>query len=109
MGITGLHHFSIIASSNRSVEFYTRLGFTETRRIERAYDTVVLMEGYGIGLELFIDPSHSRSTTQPLGFRSLSLKADNLEQIDGEIIKDWNGERYVQIIDPDGNIIQLHE
>ena len=56
--ITGVHHFSIIASSEESVGFYEKLGFRENKRIERTYDTVVLMSGYGIGLEVFIDPSH---------------------------------------------------
>ena len=54
--VTGIHHVSIIASSEASVEFYTKLGFQEYKRIERDYDTVVLMDGFGIGLEVFIDP-----------------------------------------------------
>ena len=112
--ITGIHHFSIIASSEKSVEFYTTLGFRESKRIERGYDTVVLMEGYGIGLEVFIDPSHPKSTVEPLGYRTLSLKVDNIENAmkdfeTEELLSDWNGERYVNIADPDGNIVQLHE
>ena len=107
--VTGIHHFSIIASSEMSVEFYSKLGFQECRRIERDYDTVVLMKGFGIGLELFIDPKHSRSTEEPLGFRALSLKVDSLDGSKGTVLTDWNGERYVNIADPDGNMIQLHE
>ena len=107
--ITGIHHFSIIASSEASVEFYTTLGFQEYKRIKRDYDTVVLMEGYGIGLEVFIDPRHSRSADEPLGFRTLSLKVDSLDGIDGTVMTDWNGKRYVNIADPDGNMIQLRE
>lgn len=107
--VTGIHHFSIIASSEASVEFYTRLGFKENKLIKRDYDTVVLMDGCGIGLEVFIDPKHSRSVDEPLGFRALSLKVDSLDGIDGTVMTDWNGERYVNIADPDGNMIQLHE
>lgn len=107
--ITGIHHFSIIASSEASVEFYTRLGFKEIKRIKRDYDTVVLMDGYGIGLEVFIDPKHCRSVDEPLGFRALSLKVDSLDGIEGTVMTDWNGERYVNIADPDRNMIQLHE
>ena len=59
--VTGIHHFSIIASSEASVEFYTKLGFQEYRRVKRDYDTVVLMDGFGVGLELFIGPNRSRS------------------------------------------------
>lgn len=106
---TVIHHFSIIASSEASVEFYTKLGFQETKRIKREYDTVVLMDGYGIRLEVFIDPRHSRSKEEPLGFRTLGLKVDSLDGIDGTVMKDWNGEKYVNIADPDGNIVQLHE
>ena len=43
--IVGIHHFAIIVSYEKSVEFYTRLGFKEFFRKERAYDNVVLMEG----------------------------------------------------------------
>jgi len=107
--VTGIHHFSIIASSEKSVEFYAKLGFQEYKRIERAYDTVVLMDGFGAGLEIFIDPRHSRSSMEPLGLRTLSLKVDNLDGIEGIMLTDWNGERYVNIADPDGNLIQLHE
>lgn len=91
------------------MEFYTRLGFKENKRKKRDYDTVVLMNGYGIGLEVFIDPRHCRSADEPLGFRTLSLKVDSLDCIDGTMMIDWNSERYVNITDPDGNTIQLHE
>ena len=107
--VTGIHHFSIIASSEASVEFYTRLRFKESKRIKRDYDAVVLMDGHGIGLEIFIDPRHCRSVDEPLGFRTLSLKVDSLDGIDGTVMTDWNGERYVNIADPDGNTVQLHD
>ncbi len=107
--VTGIHHFSIIASSEASVEFYTKLGFQERKRIKRNYDTVVLMDGYGIGLEVFIDPRHCRRIEEPLGLRMLSLKVNSLDGIDGTVMTDWNGERYVNIADPDGNTVQLHE
>lgn len=104
--VTGIHHISIIVSGEGSVDFYTKLGFRENKRIKREYDTVVLMDGYGIGIEIFIDPRHKRVKDEPLGFRSLSLKVDS---VDGNVLTDWNGERYVNIFDPDGNVVQLHE
>ena len=107
--VAGIHHISIIASSEPSVEFYAKLGFQVYKRINRKHDTVVLMDGFGIGLEIFIDPRHSRPIEEPLGFRRLSLKVDSLDGIDGTVMTDWNGERYVNISDPDGNVIQLHE
>ena len=115
--ITGIHHFSIIASSEESIDFYVSLGFKEERRIARPYDTVVLLNGYGVGLEIFIDPKHpGRGTPEPLGLRSLSLRVDRLEETARELGLDsveintgWNGKRYVNIKDPDGNAVQLCE
>lgn len=104
--VTGIHHISIIAYSEASVDFYNNLGFRLNKRIKRDYDTVVLMDGYGIGLEIFIDPRHKRMKDEPLGFRTLSLKVESLE---GDVQTDWNGERYVNILDPDENVVQLHE
>ena len=115
--ITGIHHFSIIASSEASADFYKKLGFIEDRRIKRSYDTVVLMAGYGVGLEVFIDPRHPvRENREPLGLRNLSLRVDDvvktaedlgLERV--EIMNDWNGRKYVVVRDPDGNAVQLCE
>lgn len=107
--ITGIHHFSIIARTEASVKFYTKLGFKENKRIKRDYDTVVLMDGFGIGLEIFIDPRHSLPKKEPLGFRTLSLKVESFDGIEETVMTDWNCERYVNIADPDGNMIQLHE
>lgn len=115
--ITGIHHFSIIASSEESIDFYVSLGFIEERRITRTYDTVVLLNGFGIGLEIFIDPKHpEKRIPEPLGLRSLSLRVDRLEEtvrelgLDSvEINTEWNDKRYVIIKDPDGNAVQLCE
>ena len=116
--IEGLHHFDIIVSSEASVQFYERLGFSEFYRKQRDYDTVVLMNGYGIEIELFIDPTHPERDTNPerLGLRNISFKVDNIEktfaelgvQID-KIGMDWIGRKYAFIVDPDGNPVQLHE
>lgn len=115
--ILGIHHFSLIASSEEVVRFYTTLGFQEERRIERDYDTVVLLRGYDIGLEIFIDPKHpKREGIEPLGLRQLSFRVDDLERtvkalmIEAEPVQtDWNGNRYCVITDPDGNKVQLCE
>ena len=113
--ITGIHHFSIIASSEASIAFYSTLGFREYKRIERSYDTVVLMEGYGVGLEVFVDASHAPSSSEPLGLRHIALRVDGIEKtmeelgVNGEVKTDWNGKRYVMITDPDGNDVQLCE
>lgn len=115
--ILGVHHFCIIASSEEVVRFYTTLGFQEARRIERPYDTVVLLSGYDFGLEIFIDPKHpKREGSEPLGLRSFSLRVDKIKEtieklgLKAEpIMTDWNGKKYVFIRDPDGNKVQLCE
>lgn len=113
--IIGIHHFSIIASSEESITFYSALGFRENKRIERGYDTVVLMEGNGVGLEVFVDASHSPASSEPLGLRYLSLRVDDIEKtmeelrMSGKVQTDWNGKRYAIITDPDGNEVQLCE
>lgn len=117
--ITGVHHISIIASCEKSVDFYKLIGFKEVFRKNRDYDTVVILDGFGIQLEIFVDPSHPERATSPenLGFRNISLKVDKIEEemerfkdIEfGNINTDWFGVRYCIIKDYDGLPIQLHE
>lgn len=112
-----IHHFSLIASSEESVDFYASLGFVEGKRINRTYDTVVLMKGHCTGLELFIDPRHPRREgIEPLGLRNISIQVEDLDGWCEEhncdpasIETDWNGERFVFVVDPDGNSVQIHE
>ena len=114
--ISGLRFVSIIASSEKSVAFYEKLGFSVILRKERSYDTVVIMEGYGVQIQLFIDPDHPKRAMNPenLGFRSLSLKVENLDEIRklfdcSEVMIDWFGNRYCCTQDPDGLPIQFCE
>lgn len=127
LGITAIHHFAIIVSSEASVKFYTKLGFRETYRRDRKYDTVVLLDGYGIQIEMFVDANHPSRATEPenLGLRHVALKVRNIEEtvqklresmrsigLDfeaGPIMNDWVGERFCFITDPDGLPIELHE
>lgn len=114
--ILGTHHIAIIVSSEASIEFYSRLGFCETWRKDRGYDVVVLMEGNGIELEIFISPTHPARATEPetMGVRHFALKVSNIEEATqqfkcGPIMKDWQGERFCFTWDPDGLPIELHE
>ena len=43
-----LDHIALIVSREENLSFYEQLGFKETKRIERSYDTVVFMENDGI-------------------------------------------------------------
>lgn len=113
---TSISHISIIVKSEASLEFYSRLGFKEIRRIIRTNDTVVLMDGNGIGLELFIDPRHPDRATEPetCGIRYFAIKVSDFDTINkeincGSINTDWYGKRYCFTYDPDGLPIQLHE
>lgn len=115
--IKELHHIAIIVSSEKSIEFYGKLGFREIDRMDRGYDIIVMMEGPCL-LEFYIDPTHPPRVNRPeaLGLRHLALQVDNLEQaiakLDGieiEPIREIGGKRFTFIKDPDGLPIKLHE
>lgn len=116
--IKGIHHISIISSSEDSVSFYKSIGFEEISRIQRDHDTVVLFKGLGVDLEMFLDPKHPSHSFSPetLGIRFISFKTDDIEatvkklNLKAEPIQtDWFNQRYCFIKDPDGLLIQLHE
>lgn len=116
MMVKGMHHFALIASSEASVAFYERLGFRVFLRKERRYDTVVLMRGHGIQIEMFIDPSHPERATAPenLGLRHLALCVDDVEAMTkefecGPVMKDWVGAKFCFTADPDGLPVEFHE
>ena len=128
--IEAVHHISLLVSSERTLEFYRLLGFNEIFRKERLKDKVVLMDGFGIQLEMFVDDRHPKRVvdiSEPLGPRHFALKCgapieDEIERIKhlfeqhmsydtafNDIGVDWTGERYVFFSDPDGNVVELHE
>ena len=114
--IQGMHHFAIIASSEASVAFYERLGFKTFLRRERKYDTVVLLYGHGMQIEMFIDPNHPERATSPenIGLRHLALRVDSVEAMTkefecGPVMNDWVGVKFCFTADPDGLPIEFHE
>lgn len=124
--ITQVHHIALIVSSERCLEFYKLLGFQESFRKVRTYDMVVLMDGHGIQLEIFVDgnhPSRNAIEAEPTGLRHFALQVSDLleqemerlrnastEKIDfGPIKEDWLGIRHVFLKDPDGLVIELRE
>ncbi len=120
--IKSVHHIAIIVSSEESLQFYRILGFQETFRLNRDYDTVVLMDNGSVELNVFIDSTHpSRPVDKelPIGVRHFALKVDSLDnEIErlksqditvGNIGLDWRGQRYCFIRDYDGIIVELHE
>lgn len=114
--IKGIHHISIIASSEEMTVFYKNLGFIEIYRQQRNNDVVVLLEGYGFEIHLIIDPSHPKRSMHPesLGIRRISFKTDDISAMAtsfnaSDINKDWLDRRYFCIKDPDGNLVEFHE
>lgn len=63
----------IIVGSEESVDFYKDLGFKVCRTINRFHDIVILMNGFGIGFELFIDPRHQRRTNARTSWTSFNF------------------------------------
>lgn len=124
--IRGVHHIAIICSEREAaLRFYRdTLGFevtTDVMRPERK-DEILMLEGHGITLELFIDPTHPPRVTRPeaMGLRHLALRVDNVEEECGRlraagyepepIRKDsFNGRSMTFVKDPDGLPIELHE
>lgn len=122
--IAEIHRIAIIVSKEQSLEFYRLLGFVETFRKKRRYDTVVRMEAHGIQLEIFIDANHcERSDDEPYGIRFFAFRVEHplediMEQLRdssnnriqfGPIMTDWSGVRFVFTKDPDGLPIEFHE
>lgn len=114
--ITGLHHIAIISSTEKNVEFYGSLGFNEMLRKSRVYDSIVFLEGYGMQLEMFIDPNHPERSVNPerIGLRHLALEVDSCEELSkkfkrGSIKKDWLGVNFCYTEDLDGLPVEFHE
>ena len=117
--IRRLHHTAIIVSSESGVEFYKTLGFAEEKRIDRGYDQIVWMNGYGEKLELFIDSTHPARMTNPeaLGLRHLAFEVDDVD-VEWERLKQFNpeavrtkddGKKVFFVKDPDGLPIEIRD
>lgn len=111
-----LDHIALIVSSEESLKFYQKLGFKETNRFERSYDTVVFMENNGIVLEIFIDPNHPKRVNAPeaKGLRHVAFTVESLDEVMKiveceEIRTDWFGRKFTFTKDPDGQPIELKE
>ena len=109
-----LDHIALIVSSEECLGFYKKIGFKESKRIERRYDTVVFMENNFIVLEIFIDPNHPARVSGPeaFGLRHIAFVVDDLSKVDvqcEEIRTDWFGRRFTFTKDPDGQPIELKE
>ena len=117
--IKKLHHTAIIVSSEAGVDFYKVLGFKEENRIDRGYDQIVWLIGYGEKIEVFIDATHPARMTNPeaLGLRHFAFEVDDL-QIEWERLKPYHpelirtkddGKKVFFVKDPDGLPIEIRD
>lgn len=113
---TGLHHISLIASSDKTIDFYLELGFRETDRHKRLDVTEVTLEGYGVVLEFTLERFRPKRNLipEPTGIRYFSIIVDDYDFIvrnnfDAHRMRDMSGERYCFLCDPDGQKIELRE
>jgi glyoxylase I family protein len=123
--IKGLHHIAIICSNReKALRFYGLLGFIVKKSYVRPerMDEIIMMDGFGITLELFIDATHPPRVTNPeaMGLRHLALRVRDIDNIITELelqgykpepirLDTFIGEKMTFIKDPDGLPIELHE
>ncbi len=117
--IKKLHHTAIIVSSEAGVDFYKDLGFAEENRIDRGYDQIVWLIGYGEKLELFIDGRHPARVTGPeaLGLRHLAFEVDDVPGLWEQLGKyrpepirtKEDGKKVFFVKDPDGLPIEFRD
>lgn len=62
--MVSLYHRALIVPSGKSINFYDKLEFGETKRLERPYDTVVFIQCGEVTLEIFIDHKHLERLTE---------------------------------------------
>ena len=114
--MVGLDHIALIVASEESIQFYEKLGFKETKRIERSYDTVVFMQCGQVAFEIFIDPKHPERVSKPeaKGLRHVAFSLFSLDEVMKEleceeIRTDWFGRKFTFTRDPSGQPIELIE
>ena len=123
--ITGMHHIAILCSDRgQSLHFYRTLGFSlrESHVRPERRDEILMLEGYGMLLELFVSAEHPPRVTGPeaYGLRHLALAVCDIEQtvtllreagFAPEPIRcdTFTGEQMTFVKDPDGLPIELHE
>ena len=124
--IRGLHHIAILCSEReKALAFYCdALGFAVERthpRPERQ-DEIIVLQGYGFALELFVSQSNPPRVSGPeaYGLRHLALLVDDVEQMTKKLSDmgfapepvrrdSFTGEKMTFVKDPDGLPIELHE
>jgi len=123
--ITGLHHVAILCSDREaSLQFYGELGFcvSESHVRPERNDEVIMLDGHGIVLELFVSGKHPQRVSMPeaYGLRHLALRVSDAQAARERLIfagyapetiriDAFNGRNLFFVKDPDGLPIELHE
>ncbi|MBR4237559.1 VOC family protein [bacterium] len=111
-----LNHIAIIASSNKTVDFYKELGFIEKARTIRpeCHDELIYLSNGLITLEIYVDSTHPKRLSNPeaYGLRHLCFQVESIEDLAqkyGSEIKTDNKGRFIFINDPDNQPIEIRE
>lgn len=120
-----LHHIAILASDRaRSLAFYETLGFhlTENHIRPERKDEILMLDGFGITLELFVKNDCPARVSDPeaYGLRHLALRVEKIEVwiqklrdagYAPEALREdsFDGRKMTFVKDPDGLPIELHE
>ena len=86
------HVLIVTRDLERSIEFYTLIGFEHLETIERPNDRVAVMRLGGVKIELMNLPEGKETLRKPrrltdLGFRHIGFKVDDLTSV-YELLKD---------------------
>ena len=119
--IKGINHVALIISKEECLDFYKKLGFVETSRMNRTEknDVLIMMENKYAVLEVFIRPDAPLRLCKPeaYGCRHIAFDVDNVEEI-LELLKDYEcqqirttetGRRFVFISDMDHQPVEFLE
>jgi glyoxylase I family protein len=87
MNAPSFDHVLIVARDlERSIEFYTSIGFEHLETIQRPKDRVAVMRLGGVKIEIMNLPEGEETVREPrmlsdLGFRHIGFKVDDLDEV----------------------------
>ena len=87
MNAPSFDHVLIVARNlERSIEFYTSIGFEHVETIQRPKDRVAVMRLGGVKIEIMNLPEGEETLREPrkltdLGFRHIGFKVDDLDEV----------------------------
>ncbi|MBR4461816.1 MAG: VOC family protein [Erysipelotrichaceae bacterium] len=119
--LNGINHVALIVSKEECLDFYKKIGFTETSRVfrEDKNDYLIMMENGDAVLEVFLreDAPMRLCAPEAYGCRHIAFNVDDVDKI-LEILKDYDcqkirfndeGRRFVFVNDPDHQPVEFLE